>query len=161
MLTCVLPWFSCPGFCSCFEYKTITAHVTDSLSIVSSRPCYYTARSIHQLEMPSWKYVHSPYIESHHLAHHLIFFCYNQGAAGVNGPIVVPLWVGPTATVNGTMTFVVPFSASDLSANTLGLDDSSTPTERFTTFDSLLASQGLYCNYHTKVNPGGELRGQL
>lgn len=107
------------------------------------------------------QYSSDSYIESHRLAHHVILFCCDQGAAGVNGPIVVPLYVRPTATINGTMTFEVPFTASDLSANTLGLDDSSTPTERFTTFDSLLASRGLYCNYHTKVNPGGELRGQL
>jgi mono/diheme cytochrome c family protein len=65
----------------------------------------------------------------------------HQGAAGVNGPVIVPLAGGAGAT-SGTWT--VP------AGSTL------TPSQLVA-----LRSDGLYVNIHTANNPGGEIRGQI
>jgi hypothetical protein len=68
------------------------------------------------------------------------------GAAGTNGPVVLPLKVGPSP-MTGTLT------AADL-----------VPAGGVATFadavDRLLSGQ-LYVNLHTAQNPGGEIRGQV
>lgn len=64
----------------------------------------------------------------------------HEGAAGVNGPVLVPLAGGAGAT-SGTWT--IPFT--QLTVN------------QFTA----LTTNGLYFNIHTVNNPGGEIRGQI
>jgi hypothetical protein len=65
----------------------------------------------------------------------------HNGAAGVNGPIIVPL-IGGVGVTEGSMSVpagtVLPPAQLDA-----------------------LMSDGLYVNIHTSANPGGEIRGQI
>jgi hypothetical protein len=73
----------------------------------------------------------------------------HSGAAGVNGPIRVNLFLGPTtAAVNGTLV-EASFTAADVQGITL---------------DALLTEMRAgtaYVNVHSVTFPGGEIRGQL
>lgn len=61
----------------------------------------------------------------------------HRGAAGVSGPVVVSLTPGTAA---GSYVGSTTLSVSDL---------------------TLLQTDGLYVNFHTAANPGGEIRGQV
>jgi hypothetical protein len=65
----------------------------------------------------------------------------HQGAAGVNGPVIVPLAGGAGATAG---TWSVP-AGTFLTASQL----------------NVLKVGGLYANVHTVNNPAGEIRGQI
>jgi hypothetical protein len=65
----------------------------------------------------------------------------HQGAAGVNGPVIVPLVGGAGATA-GTWT-VTPGAILTVAQLTA------------------LRASGLYVNIHTATNLGGEIRGQI
>jgi hypothetical protein len=73
----------------------------------------------------------------------------HSGAAGVNGPIRVNLFLGPTTgNLSGTLV-----EASLTSTDVMGI-----------TYEALLAEMRAgtaYVNVHTTANPAGEIRGQL
>jgi hypothetical protein len=74
--------------------------------------------------------------------------------AGVNGPVVVPLFSGnETGPVNGVLAEGTIMSADDLTGPLAGM-----------TIDDLIAeieSGNAYTNVHTSKYPGGEIRGQI
>ena len=78
----------------------------------------------------------------------VLFGHIHSGAAGVNGPVRVTLYPGPTvATVNGILV-QSSFTAADVSG---------------VSFDQLIQemkSGSAYVNFHTNQFPGGEVRGQ-
>lgn len=63
----------------------------------------------------------------------------HRGAAGANGPVAVPFPGLASATLSST-------------SGTLTLTEADA---------ALLANGGLYVNFHTNANPGGEVRGQI
>lgn len=75
-------------------------------------------------------------------------------AQGVNGPVVVPLYTGPTITgrFQGTLSEGV-ITATDLTGPLTGgeLED----------LTVIMESGEAYVNVHTDQNPGGEIRGQV
>jgi hypothetical protein len=74
------------------------------------------------------------------------------GVAGVNGPVGVTLYGGPTVTTNGV-----------LAQATVTAPDEGNGCGWQTIADVLAAAQagGAYVNVHTDANPPGEIRGQL
>jgi hypothetical protein len=79
----------------------------------------------------------------------VLFGHIHSGPAGVNGPVRVTLYPGPTTgTVDGVLVQGT-FTAADVS--------------KAITFDALLAEMkagNAYVNFHTTQFPGGEVRGQ-
>ena len=79
-------------------------------------------------------------------------------AAGVNGPIVVTLFAGPTQDVNGVLvnaTFVNP----DVTPTICGPHD--TEINNIASLLAALREGILYVNVHSIANPAGVVRGQL
>ena len=78
----------------------------------------------------------------------------HSGTVGVNGPVVVLLFGGPTTTgrTNGI-----------LAEGTITAVDLTGPLSGMTMDDllELINSGGAYVNVHTVANPSGEIRGQL
>ena len=78
----------------------------------------------------------------------------HSAPAGVNGPVVVLLFGGPTTSgrTNGV-----------LSEGILTADELTGPLEGMTIADlvQLIHDVGAYVNVHTVAHPGGEIRGQL
>lgn len=77
----------------------------------------------------------------------------HSGAAGANGPVVVPLFSSAMGTdiANGTLVSAA-FSAADI-VGTTGVT--------FEALVAMMASGGAYVNVHTQTQPMGEIRGQL
>ena len=78
------------------------------------------------------------------------------GAAGINGPVVVPFSGLPTGTSG---TFSGTFTTTGVKAGTSG-----TTTISAGNLDDILnafRSGNAYTNIHTTANPGGEIRGQV
>ena len=74
------------------------------------------------------------------------------GAAGVNGPVIVPLFLGPAKTGSFTGTL----AEGDITASTLvGSLQGKTLSDLVTNINN---SQ-CYVNVHTTAHPGGEIRG--
>lgn len=74
----------------------------------------------------------------------------HSGAVGVNGPVRVTLFAGPTTTIGARRTLTQgTFTAADVS----GID--------FDTLVQQLRSGDAYVNVHTTRVPSGEVRGQL
>ena len=78
----------------------------------------------------------------------------HMGAAGAEGPIVVPLFTGPAKT--GAFTGV-------LAQGTLTAADFAGDLQGKTMADllALIEASNAYVNVHTKAFPGGEIRGQI
>lgn len=78
----------------------------------------------------------------------------HSGAVGVNGPVVVQLFGGPTTSgrTNGI-----------LAEGTITAADLTGPLSGMTMGDllELINTGGAYVNVHTVANPSGEIRGQL
>lgn len=78
----------------------------------------------------------------------------HSGEPGVNGPVVVLLFGGPTTSgrTNGV-----------LAEGTITAGDLTGPLAGMTIADllDLISAGGAYVNVHTDANPGGEIRGQL
>ena len=100
----------------------------------------------------------------------------HDGAAGVAGPVIVPLFAGPSACrdSNGNPINVTSprcrqgytgflaqgqFKASQLTGLPLGYG--ATPRERFDSLVVLLRTGGVYVNVHNRANAGGHVRGQI
>ena len=84
----------------------------------------------------------------------------HEGAAGVGGAIIVTLYAGPTK----GLAFTGELVGSQLKASQLtqlpagyGAD----PKARLDSLIALMRSGGVYVNVHTRVNPGGAIRGQV
>jgi hypothetical protein len=78
----------------------------------------------------------------------------NLGAAGANGPVIVPLFTGPQK--SGSFTGV-------LAKGTITEADLTGPMQGKTFADLAAAVLGgqTYVNVHTVANPNGEIRGQI
>jgi hypothetical protein len=70
------------------------------------------------------------------------------GAAGTNGPIIVPLVLAAGVVAPGTFSVAGPLT-------------SGTTTISGDSMRVLLENGNAYVNLHTAANPGGEIRGQL
>jgi hypothetical protein len=99
----------------------------------------------------------------------------HQGAAGVNGAVLVDLFLGPTIAPTGCTAAQVasprcrvgysgilaqgqvkPSQLTKASIAGFG----TTPRERFDSLLVLLRTGGVYLNVHNRLNPGGHVRGQ-
>lgn len=84
----------------------------------------------------------------------------HDGAAGVAGPIVVDLYLGPTrgAAYSG------PLGLAQLRVSQLTKLPSSygaTPQDRLNELLARMRAGNLYVNVHSTTYPGGEIRGQI
>ncbi len=76
----------------------------------------------------------------------------HNGAAGMNGPIILPFSPSPTGT-SGTLTGML--TAANL------INQSTTGISTFTDIYNAALAGNLYTNIHTMNYPAGEIRGQL
>ncbi len=89
----------------------------------------------------------------------VLFAHIHCGAEGVNGPVVVFLYDGPTVTTNGVLSEGT-VNASDI----IPRPDSAACPGGISNFDDLIAkmeSGGAYTNVHTTAFQAGEIRGQI
>lgn len=76
----------------------------------------------------------------------------HSGAAGTNGPVVIPLFAAPTGSPASSISANGTARAADLAGPLAG---------NFAGFAAALKAGTIYLNVHTSTNPGGEIRGQV
>jgi hypothetical protein len=96
----------------------------------------------------------------------------HAGEAGVPGPVIVTLFVGPATCTSSTATSprcrpefsgqlalgqFKPSQLADSAIQSYG----ATPRERFDSLLALMRIGGVYVNVHNRANPGGHVRGQV
>jgi hypothetical protein len=81
------------------------------------------------------------------------------GAAGTNGPVVLPFYGSPSPPFNSTKGCDTLAEGTRTSANLVARPDAGINT--WTDFINALIAGNTYVNVHTTAHTGGEIRGQL
>ncbi len=81
------------------------------------------------------------------------------GAAGTNGPVVLPFYGSPSPLFNSTRGCDTLAEGTRTSANLVARPDAGINT--WTDFINALVAGNTYVNVHTTAHTGGEIRGQL